>query len=106
MFSPATGDVLFKATILAQEAGASEIGIDILLSAIDAPAIYEPPLEPPGAESYAWVINMDWIPMSSEVVEALAPFGGFEEISLEALRTALLAAKKKRDDMDRDSQVP
>jgi hypothetical protein len=96
MFSPSIGDVVFKAMLLAQGSGASEIGIDILLTAIDAPMPNMPPPESPGAESCGFVINSDWTPLSSEVVEALAPFGGLEEISLEALRTALLSAKKKR----------
>jgi len=34
MFSPAIGDILFKATIMAQRGGASEIGLDTLLAAL------------------------------------------------------------------------
>ena len=36
MFPPCLGDVFFKATVLAQQSGASEINIDILLAALEA----------------------------------------------------------------------
>ena len=98
MFSPSTAEVFFRATVLAHDSGLSEIGIETLLVAIDAPNTAQANL-PDGPESgcYGFYINSDWIPLSAEVEKAIAPFGGFENIGLDGLRSTLLAAKKKAD---------
>ncbi len=98
MVSPSIGDVFFRATVIAHESGASEIGIETLLAAIDAPTIAQ--TEPPdGSESgcYGFYINLEWVPLSAEAAKAIAPFGGFEHLSLDGLRAALL---KKDEDGD------
>ena len=98
MFSPSTGDVFFKATHLAQRSGASEIGIDILLAALDAPAVSSQPPETADPDCSGGFLNSDWIPISTEVARALEPFGGFENITRDTLRTALLSVKKNGPD--------
>jgi hypothetical protein len=70
MFPPSLGDVLFKATFLAQRSGAPEINIDILLAALDAPEVDPSSLlaMPPdlaGSESYGFSFNSDWISLST-----------------------------------------
>jgi hypothetical protein len=97
------GDLFFKATLLARESGASEIGIDALLAALDVPVADMPTPETPDSECCAFFINSDWMSMSSEVVTALAPFGELEQIDLDGLRNALLLAKKNKADTERDS---
>jgi hypothetical protein len=97
VFPPLIADVIFRATLLAQHSGASEIGIDTLLAALDEPApSMSFPI--PGEESGAFYFNSDWIPFSDEVVKVLAPFGGLEEIDVPTLRKVLVSARKKDPD--------
>ena len=99
MFSPPIAEVFTRAFVLAHNAGLSEIGIETLLAAIDAPkpAQANPP-SGPNLESYAFYNNSDWVPLSAEVSKAITPFGSFENISLEGLRSALLSAKKNANE--------
>ncbi len=95
MFSPSTGEVFFRATLLAHESGLSEIGIDTLLAAIDTSNVAQANLtDGPESGCYAFYINSDWIPLSAEVAKVIAPLGGFEAIGLDGLRSALLSVKK------------
>jgi hypothetical protein len=97
MFGPLTGEVFFKATLLAQKAGLSEIGIDSLLAALDSPfeAAFTPNFpESDSSECCAFTINLDWIPLSVAATKALGPFEDIDEMSPDALRTLLLAAQK------------
>jgi hypothetical protein len=99
MFPPCLGDVFFKATVLAQQSGASDINIDILLAALDASQV------DPGSPflivwistesgGYAFSINnSDWTPVSTHAAKALGPFDGTENVDPATLRKALLAAK-------------
>jgi hypothetical protein len=114
MFPPCLGDVFFRATVLAQQSGASEIDIDILLTALDAPEVEIPMMycvkikwpNPASllsetsdvAESgdYALSINSDWTPLSTHAVKALGPFAGIENVDAFALQKALLAAKERK----------
>jgi hypothetical protein len=99
MFPPCLGDVFFKATVLAQQSGASEINIDILLGAFDASQVA--PASPflimwisTESGGYAFSINnSDWTPVSTHAAKALGPFDGMENVDLATLRKALLAAK-------------
>lgn len=103
MFSPSTGDVFFKATQLAQQSGAPEIEIDILLAALDAPAVSSQLGEVSDTDSFEVFVNSDLIPMSDEVVRALTPFGGLEKIeniTLDTFRTALLSARERRSNTE------
>jgi hypothetical protein len=92
------GEVFFKAVLLAQSSGASEIGVDTLLSAFDDPAAPVPSVQPAELTGESFFVNSDWIPVSSEVTAAITPFGGFEAITLDALRSVLLALKKNQSD--------
>ncbi len=111
MYPPYLGDVFIKATVLAQQSGASEINIDILLAARDAVEVY------PASyclristESGGYVFslnNADWTPVSTHAAKALRPFtgseptaehiasSGMEKVDPATLRKALLAAKEK-----------
>jgi hypothetical protein len=99
MFPPSLGDVFFKATALAQQSGASEINIDILLAALDASQA--DPASPflivwisTESGGYAFSINnSDWTPVSTHAAKALGPFDGMENVGPDTLRKALLAAK-------------
>jgi len=96
VFPPALGDLFFKASFLAEQSRASEISIDILLAALDAPAVdpssfLSPPAELAGSESYTF--NTDWKPLSADAAKALMPFAELETVDPDALRSALLAAK-------------
>ena len=99
MFPPCLGDVFFKATVLAQQSGTSEINIDILLAALDASQV--DPASPflivwisTESEGYAFSINnSDWTPVSTHAAKALGPFDGMENVDPATLRKALLAAK-------------
>ncbi len=100
MIPPCLGDVFFKATFLAQQSGASEINIDILLAALDATEVDPLPFLPPasdltGSACYALFTNSDWTPVSTDAAKALAPFAGMETIDPAILRKALLAAKEQ-----------
>ena len=99
MFPPCLGDVFFKATVLAQQSGTSEINIDILLAALDASQV--DPASPflivwisTESEGYAFSINnSDWTPVSTHAAKALGPFDGMDNVDPATLRKALLAAK-------------
>jgi hypothetical protein len=99
MFPPCLGDVFFKATVLAQQSGASEINIDILLAALDASQA-----DPASTFLIVWIStesggfafsinNSDWTPVSTHAAKALGPFDGMENVDPATLRKALLAAK-------------
>jgi hypothetical protein len=94
------GDLFFKATFLAEQLRASEICIDILLAALDAPEV-DPssfiPLPPElaGSESYGFFSNTDWKPLSAAAAKALAPFAEMEMVDPNDLRKALLEAKRE-----------
>ena len=100
MFPPCLGDVFFKATVLAQQSGASEINIDILLAALEASEV--DPASPflivwisTESGGYAFSINSsDWTPVSNHAAKALGPFDGMENVDPATLRKALLAAKE------------
>ena len=99
MFPPCLGDVFFKATVLAQQSGDSEIDIDILLAALDASQA--DPASPflivwisTESGGYAFSINnSDWTPVSTQAAKVLGPFAGMEAVDPTTLRKALLAAK-------------
>ena len=99
MFPPCLGDVFFKATVLAQQSGASEINIDILLAALEASEV--DPASPflivwisTESGGYAFSINnSDWTPVSTHAAKALGPFDGMENVDPATLRKALFAAK-------------
>jgi hypothetical protein len=100
VFPPGLGDVIFRATFLAQQSGASAINVDILLAALDAPNIDPSPFLPPrpdvaGSDCYAFFANSDWTPLSSAAAEALAPFAEMETVDPATIRKALLAAEEK-----------
>jgi hypothetical protein len=117
MFPPCLGDVFIKATVLAQQAGASEINIDILLSALDELAAPDAVKVYPASDclristeswGYAFSLNnSDWTPVSTHAAKALRPFtgsepraehiasSGMETVDPATLRKALLAAKEK-----------
>ena len=99
MFPPCLGDVFFKATVLAQQSGASEINIDILLAALEASEV--DPASPflivwisTESGGYAFSINnSDWTPVSTHAAKALGPFDGMENVDPATLRKALLAGQ-------------
>jgi hypothetical protein len=100
MIPPCLRDVFSKAAFLAQQSKASEINIDILLAALDAPeldpwSIVPPTSDPTGPECYGCFTNSDWTPVSTDAAKALAPFAGVEKIDAAVLRKVLLDAKKK-----------
>lgn len=97
MMGPALGELIFKATYLAEQSQASEIGIDILLAALDAPEIDPESMfeGPAGSPSGSYTFNTGWKPLSSSAGKALAPFAGMETADRDALRKALLEAKQE-----------
>jgi hypothetical protein len=117
MYPPYLGGVFIKATVLAQQSGASEINVDILLAALDALAARDAIEVYPASNclristesgGYAFSLNnADWTPVSTHAAKALRPFtgaepraehiasSGMEKVDPAALRKALLAAKEK-----------
>lgn len=95
---PSLGELIFKATYLAEQSRTSEITIDILLAALDAPAV-DPAsvfnLPPAALESggVSYCVNTDWKSLSPGATKALEPFAGMETIDRDALRKALLEAR-------------
>lgn len=75
MFPPSLGDLFFKATLLAEQSRASEITVDILLAALDAPEIgtgsslFDDPTT--GSESGSYFFNTDWRSLSADAAKAL-----------------------------------
>jgi hypothetical protein len=97
MFPPGLGDLFFKATFVAEQWRASEISVDILLAALDAPD-----LDPAsvfrgsaGSESGGYYVNTDWKSLSTDAAKALTPFAEMETLDRDALRRALLDAKQQ-----------
>jgi hypothetical protein len=99
MFPPCFGDVFFKATVLAQQSGASEINIDILLAALDASQV-----DPPSPFLIVWIStesggyafsinNSDWTTVSTHAAKALGTLDGMENADPATLRKAFLAAE-------------
>jgi hypothetical protein len=98
MFPPGLGDVLFKATLLAQQSQASEIGIDALLAALDEPELEVPfrslPPDISGDECCGFYTNSDWIPLSTDAQKVLTSFAETDTVDTVTLRKALLTAKQ------------
>lgn len=95
MFPSSLGDLFFKATHLAEQSQASEISVDILPAALDAPKIDPASLfrGPTGSESGSYVFNGDGKSLSANAAKATAPFAEMETV--DALRRALLEAKQE-----------
>lgn len=85
-------NILIKAALLARSSGASEIGIDELLSAFNT----EPGLSEPAASDgpFTPVPKCD-VPLSFAAAEAITSAGNLETCSLERLRNALLNASSR-----------
>jgi hypothetical protein len=93
-------EVLFGAVWLAQTSGASEIGIEHLLAALDGGSIVESLpgssfLEQVPENGGGFANSSEWMPLSSGVAAAIAPFGGFEGITIDVLRSALVSARER-----------
>jgi hypothetical protein len=88
--------VLVRALVLAQGSGASEIGTDHLLAALDS---NEPiPTAIAGiAEPYSAVPKQD-MPLALDAIAAISPLGDLSTVSLDTLRSALVSAKRQGDD--------
>jgi hypothetical protein len=99
MSPPGLGDVFFKAIVLAQQSGASEINIDILFAALDAVEVYPASYclrISTESGCYAFSLNnSDWTPVSTGAAKALRPFDGVENVDPATVRKALAAAKEK-----------
>lgn len=105
MSPPTLADVFFKATLLAQQSGASEINIQILLAALDALPDRKSSnthvnsgyvLISTQSDRYAFSINnSDWTPVSAQTAKVLGQFDGMEEVDHATLRKALRAAQAK-----------
>ncbi|MBV9264535.1 MAG: hypothetical protein JO061_00055 [Acidobacteriaceae bacterium] len=98
MFSPCLGDAFYKAVVLAQQSGASEINIKILLAAFDVVEVCPPSNYCVRISTelgcYASCLNnSDWTPVSPDVEKAIHPFDGVDNIDPATPRKALLAAK-------------
>ena len=89
--------VFCKAHILAESENAAEIGVDHLLSALESPAAVDhSTLHAPGP--YLPAPHRDK-PLSSQARAAIKAAGaltasGFEHLTVDSLRTALLAVKR------------
>jgi hypothetical protein len=88
--------VLVRALVFAQSSGASEIGIDHLLAALDS---NEPiPTVISGiAERYSAAPKQD-MPLALDAIAAISPLGDLSTVRLDVLRSALLSAKRQGDD--------
>jgi hypothetical protein len=84
--------VLFRAMILARDAGASEINIDHLLAALDQPSSHPPRSEPPPPPLP--VERLD-LPFSPEAVSVMSTFGDVSCVPVDVLRRALLAGRRE-----------
>ena len=82
--------VFARALILAQSRGASEIGVDDLLVALDYNAASDDATGP-RVEPLSPVPKLD-MPLSKRAASAIAPLGEIFSIPLTALRSALLTA--------------
>jgi hypothetical protein len=87
--------VLARALVLAQDSGASEIGIDHLLAVLDADVLEQPIAE--SVEGPYFAIPAQDIPLAPDVVVALEPLGEIWAIPLDVLHSALLSAKRQGD---------
>jgi hypothetical protein len=91
--SPAPiAEVFLRATQIALNSGASEIGMDTLLAALDHDTVPVQSIKLPERSGESFSVASEWIPLSKKVQAALAPLGGFETMTIESLRTALLSA--------------
>jgi hypothetical protein len=98
--SPVIG-VFIKALILAERAGATEIGVDHLLAALEFPLVGDEPVAPaPGPVVHTPHREKALSPEAESAVRAAGggiPLG-FEGLTIESLRKALLAEKGEGED--------
>jgi hypothetical protein len=87
--------VLVKALARARSSGASEIGIEHLLAALNADAL----AQPTAAFNGPYVAVPPYgMPLAPDVIAALKPLGDISKVSLDTFRSALVAAKNLRGD--------
>src|SRR5882762_9055596 len=83
--------VLVRALVLAQTSGASEIGIDHLLAALDPESGSGDPVAPP--EGTFFPVPRQDMALSPGAAAAMASLGDISTIPLDVLRSVLLSAK-------------
>jgi hypothetical protein len=83
--------VLIKALVLARSSGASEIGIDHLLAALEAESSSVDPAAPP--EGTFFPVPRQDMALSRGAATAIARLGDISTIPLDVLRNVLLSAK-------------
>lgn len=86
-------EVLVKVLMLAEQAGAREIGTDHLLAAIDQRPTEGLPVASP-SELLVPIEKRD-MPFSIEAMAALESVGGLERSDVEELRNTLIAIKRE-----------
>ena len=85
--------VLVRALVLAQTSGASEIGIDHLLAALDPETSSAEPVAPP--EGPFFPVPRQDMALAPDAAAAMAPLGDISTIPLNVLRSVLLSAKRR-----------
>jgi hypothetical protein len=85
--------VLVRALVFAQSSGASEIGIDHLLAALDS----NEPIPTTIAGPYSAVPKQD-MPLALDASAAISPLADLSTVSLDTLRSALVSAKRQGND--------
>ena len=91
---PPVWKVLLRAALLARDSGASEIGIDSLLAAIDAAPVTAESTTPATHQVSIPIPHQDFL-FTRAAAAAVNSAGGIETMSVERLRAALLAAKEQ-----------
>jgi len=94
-FLPSVMEVFCKALILAEKVNAPEIGVDHLLAALDNPTAerIEPLTGPFLPAPHRDKLLSEDAKAAIEAAGALAP-SGLEHLTIDSLRTALLAVKR------------
>jgi len=85
--------VMIKALVLARGSGASEIGIDHFLAALEPESSSVDPAAPP--EGTFFPVPRQDIALSHGAAAAIATLGDISTIPLDVLRSALLSAKRQ-----------
>jgi hypothetical protein len=95
LFLPPVIEVFFKALILAEKENAPEIGVDHLLAALDTPAAKTKPVEQsPGPFVPASHRDKPLSNQAKAAIEAAGTRSDLEQLTIDSLRTALLAVKR------------
>ena len=89
---PPVWDTLLRAALLARQSGASEIGLDELLAALEPESTPSESVQPESDQTFHPIPHQDFL-FSSAAAKAVESAGDLQTMPVERLRTAVLAAK-------------